>query len=48
LQYQSANDARNLQFQHQQGMLQLISGKEAADAANKEADKNWGQKTFGW
>ena len=48
LQYQSASDARNLQFQHQQGMLQLISGKDAADAANKEADKNWGQRTFGW
>tara|TARA_R110002012_G_scaffold242356_1_gene416739 strand:- start:618 stop:1397 length:780 start_codon:yes stop_codon:yes gene_type:complete len=48
LQYQAASDARNLQFQHQQGMLQLISGKDAADAANKEADKNWGQKTFGW
>jgi len=48
LQYQAANDSRNLQFQHQQGMLQLISGKDAADAANKEADKNWGQKTFGW
>jgi hypothetical protein len=29
-------------------MLQLTSGKDAADAANEEADKNWGQKTGGW
>ena len=48
LQYQAASDARNLQFQHQQGMLQLISGKDAADKANEQADKNWGQRTFGW
>lgn len=48
LQYQSASDARNLQFQHQQGMLQLISGKDAADATNEQANKNWGQRTFGW
>jgi hypothetical protein len=29
-------------------MLQLISGKDAADKANEQADKNWGQRTFGW
>ena len=48
LQYQAASDARNMQFQKSQGMLSLISGQDAADAANAEADKNWGQKTFGW
>ena len=48
LQYQAANDFRNTQLQHQQGMLQLISGKDAADAANEQANKNWGQRTFGW
>jgi hypothetical protein len=48
LSYQAANDARNTQLQHQQGMMQLQSGKDAADAANKEAEKNWGQRTFGW
>ena len=45
---QAAADARNTQLQHQQGMLQLISGKDAADAANEQANKNWGQRTFGW
>lgn len=48
LQYQAANDFRNTQLQHQQGMLQLISGKDAADAANEQANQNWGQRTFGW
>ena len=48
LAYTAASDARNLQFQKSQGMLQLTSGKDAADAANEEADKNWGQKTGGW
>ena len=48
MQYQAASDARNLEFQHQQGMLQLIAGKDQADAANEQANKNWGQRTFGW
>ena len=48
MQYQAASDARNLEFQHQQGMLQLIAGKDQADAANEQANKNWGQRTFGF
>ena len=44
--YQSASDARNLQFQKSQGLLQLISGQDAADAANKEAEKSWADRTF--
>tara|TARA_R110002012_G_scaffold65666_3_gene172297 strand:- start:6767 stop:7525 length:759 start_codon:yes stop_codon:yes gene_type:complete len=48
MQYQSASDARNLEFQQKQGMLQLQSGKDAADAANEQANKNWGQKVGGW
>ena len=48
LEYQAASDARNMQFQKSQGMLSLISGQDQADAANEAADKNWGQRTFGW
>jgi len=46
--YTAASDARNLQFQKSQGMLQLIAGQDAAKAANEQADKNWGQRVFGW
>lgn len=48
LQYQSAQDARTLQFQHQQGLISLTSGQIQAQREADLADQNWGQRTFGW
>ena len=48
MQYQAASDARTLQFQKQQGILSLYAGQMQADREAEIADKNWGQRTFGW
>ena len=45
---QGAADARNAALQQAQGELAFLSGQQQAQMQAEQADKNWGQRTFGW
>jgi hypothetical protein len=43
---QGAQDARSLQFQQLQGLMALTAGELESKRLEKQADKNWFQRTF--
>ena len=45
--YQAAQDARNFQASHLQGMMALQAGRDEARLANEQANKSWMDRMFG-
>ena len=46
MQLQGATDARNLEFQKQQGLLNFYAGQMQAATENEIADKSWSERTW--